>query len=63
MGTLVGSYQTVAALLDEVATVPGVKGIMLTFDDFIEGMEAFGQHVQPHMRCRKAVQAMRPASA
>ena len=37
MGTLVGSYATVAALLDELATVPGVKGIMLTFDDFIAG--------------------------
>ncbi len=30
MGTLVGSYATVAGLLDEVAAIPGVKGIMLT---------------------------------
>ena len=35
MGTLVGSYGHVAAMLDEVATMPGVKGIMLTFDDFL----------------------------
>ena len=34
MGTLVGSYATVAKMLDECATVPGTKGIMLTFDDF-----------------------------
>jgi pyrimidine oxygenase len=55
MGTLVGSYATVAALLDEVATVNGVKGIMLTFDDFIAGMDAFGHFIQPLMQCRQAV--------
>ena len=55
MGTLVGSHATVARLLDEVATVPGVAGIMLTFDDFIAGMDRFGQHIQPAMRCREQV--------
>jgi pyrimidine oxygenase len=29
-----------------------VKGIMLTFDDFIEGLDAFGQRIQPLMACR-----------
>lgn len=57
MGTLVGSYATVARLLDEIATVPGVAGVMLTFDDFILGMEAFGQHVQPLMATRKSTMA------
>jgi pyrimidine oxygenase len=52
MGTLVGSYATVAAMLDEAASVAGTKGIMLVFDDFIVGMDAFGQHIQPLMRCR-----------
>jgi len=55
MGTLVGSYATVAGLLDEIATVSGVKGVMLTFDDFIVGMEAFGAHIQPLMRSRAGV--------
>ncbi len=32
-GVLVGSYARVAALLDELAEVPGVQGAMLTFDD------------------------------
>jgi pyrimidine oxygenase len=54
MGTLVGSYATVARLLDEAATVPGTKGIMLTFDDFLIGMEAFGQRIQPLMKSRQA---------
>jgi len=52
MGTIVGSYATVARLLDETAKVPGTKGIMLTFDDFIEGIETFGKHIQPLMQCR-----------
>src|SRR5580658_2200668 len=52
MGTLVGSYAHVAAMLDEVAAMPGVKGIMLTFDDFLIGMDAFGQRIQPLMQCR-----------
>ncbi|MEA2741565.1 MAG: pyrimidine oxygenase [Acetobacteraceae bacterium] len=57
MGTLVGSYARVAEMLDEVATMPGVKGIMLTFDDFITGMDNFGTRIQPLMRCRAHVQA------
>jgi pyrimidine oxygenase len=54
-GVSVGSYATVAKLLDETATIPGVQGIMLTFDDFAEGIEKFGKHVQPLMKSRKKV--------
>ncbi len=59
MGTLVGSYATVAKMLDECATVPGTKGIMLTFDDFLVGMDQFGQRIQPLMKSRsdRAVKA------
>jgi pyrimidine oxygenase len=32
MGTLVGSYASVARMLDEAASVPGTKGVMLTPD-------------------------------
>lgn len=52
MGTLVGSYANVARMLDEVAAMPGVKGIMLTFDDFLEGIDRYGEHIQPLMKCR-----------
>ncbi|MBJ3778370.1 pyrimidine utilization protein A [Acuticoccus mangrovi] len=52
MGTLVGSYATVARMLDEVASVPGTKGIMMTFDDFVLGIEKFGKYVQPLMKTR-----------
>jgi pyrimidine oxygenase len=53
MGTLVGSYATVAKMLDEMATVPGTGGVLLTFDDFIEGVEAYGTRIQPLMKCRQ----------
>ena len=57
MGTLVGSYETVAKMLDEVAEIEGIKGIMLTFDDFVEGIENFGTRIQPLMKSRTTVQA------
>jgi pyrimidine oxygenase len=50
--TLCGSYATVAAALDEIAEIPGVAGVMLAFDDFLVGMEQFGQHIQPLMKSR-----------
>ena len=52
MGTLVGSYAAVARLLDEAACVPGTKGLMLTFDDFVIGIEQFGRFIQPLMQTR-----------
>jgi len=55
MGTLVGSYASIARMLDEAAAVPGTKGIMLTFDDFLIGMEQFGQRIQPLMASRTKV--------
>ena len=32
---LIGSYATVARMMDQVAAVPGVSGILMTFDDFV----------------------------
>ena len=53
IGTFVGSYESVAKMLDEAAAIPGTKGIMLTFDDFLGGIDAFAEHVQPKMACRR----------
>jgi pyrimidine oxygenase len=55
MGTLVGSYATVARLLDEVASVEGCEGVLLTFDDFIKGTEDFGARIQPLMKTRQDI--------
>ena len=52
-GVLVGSYATVARMLDELSDVPGVRGVMMTFDDFVIGMEQFGTRVMPLLRCRE----------
>jgi pyrimidine oxygenase len=47
MATLVGSYETVARQLDKVARIPGVKGMMFTFDDYETGVRDFGEKVKP----------------
>jgi pyrimidine oxygenase len=55
MGTLVGSYASVARMLDEIAAVPGTGGVLLTFDDFVKGVTDFGERIQPLMASRKNV--------
>ena len=55
MPTLVGSYATIAGLLDAIGAMPGVRGAMLTFDDFELGIEQFGARIQPLMRSRADV--------
>jgi pyrimidine oxygenase len=52
---LIGSYATVARQLDELATIPGLRGVMVTFDDYLIGMEQFGTRIQPLMQCRSHV--------
>ena len=54
---LIGSYATVARLLDEMAEVEGLAGVMLTFDDFVIGVEQFGRHIQPLMQSRRGLAA------
>ncbi|ACY16437.1 pyrimidine utilization protein A [Haliangium ochraceum] len=53
MGTLVGSYENIARMLDEVATVPNTGGVLLVFDDFVAGVETFGTRIQPLMKTRQ----------
>ena len=55
MGTLVGSYEMVARMLDEVSKVEGTGGILLTFDEFIDGVTAFGERIQPLMKSREHI--------
>ena len=61
MGTLVGSYAHVAGMLDEVATVPGTGGVLLTFDDFVTGMDDFGVRIQPLMESRRQAASVEAA--
>ncbi len=52
MGTPVGSYESVARMLDEAAAAPGAKGVMLTFGDFVQRIENFGTRIHPLMQSR-----------
>lgn len=54
-GALIGSFEKVAALLDEASEIPGTKGIMLIFDDFLVGLDNFGKKIQPLMKCRSHI--------
>ncbi len=54
---LIGSYANVARMMDQVAATPGVAGILMTFDDFVIGMEQFGEHIQPLMQSRNPAKA------
>ncbi|MBJ3775557.1 pyrimidine utilization protein A [Acuticoccus mangrovi] len=54
-GIMIGSYERVAGLLDELAEIEGIAGIMLSFDDFPNGMEAFGTEIQPRMKSRASI--------
>ena len=62
IGLLCGSYDSVARMMDELATVPGLAGVLLTFDEFVSGTEIFGQRIQPLMKSRQhVVQQMKAA--
>ncbi len=52
IGLIVGSYETVAARIDELAEVEGTSGMMLVFDDFVDGVTDFGEKVMPLLNCR-----------
>ena len=52
---LIGSYETVARLMDELAEIDGLAGVMMTFDDFLIGMEQFGTRIQPLMKSRGVI--------
>jgi pyrimidine oxygenase len=59
---LIGSYENVARMLDILAEQPGIDGIMLIFDDFITGIEQFGQYIQPLMKSRNGALAKSAAA-
>ncbi len=63
IGLICGGYAKVARLLDEVATIPGMAGVMLTFDEFVTGTEIFGTRIQPLMTCRRHITSDAPSIA
>jgi pyrimidine oxygenase len=55
MVSFIGAYADVAAMLDTMAQIDGVHGVMLVFDDYIEGIEKFGKFIQPLMKSRAGI--------
>lgn len=51
---IVGSPQTIANFFNTMAEVDPGLGVMLTFDDFIEGVERFGTEVMPLIKHKPA---------
>ena len=47
----IGSNASIARMLNELAAVPHLRGVMLTFDDF--RIEQFGTRILPLMRCHE----------
>jgi len=39
----------------DMAQIDGVHGVMLVFDDYIEGIEKFGKFIQPLMKSRAGI--------
>ncbi len=56
-GVLVGSYASVARMLDELATVPGVQVVMpdLSMTLLSAWRQEFGTRILPLMQCRREV--------
>jgi hypothetical protein len=50
---IIASYAQCAAILDRIGTVPGTKGIMLIFPEYLTGLQVFGERVLPLMRTAK----------
>jgi pyrimidine oxygenase len=55
-----GSYERVAAQLDEIAVTTGIDGALLTWPDFVDGVTKFGERVKPLLR--DAAQSLAPTS-
>ena len=48
-----GAQEVVSrSLQGEIAEVQGTDGVLLTFDDFVQGVEDFGSKIQPLMKSR-----------
>ena len=52
MGALIGSYSEVAQMLDELATVDCVSGVMVALADWHSDVDKFCKYVEPTMKSR-----------
>jgi pyrimidine oxygenase len=57
---IIASYAQCAEILDRIGTVPGTKGIMLIFPEYLAGLQEFGERVLPRMRTVKLASPRAP---
>lgn len=53
MLALIGSFKSVAGMLDTLSAIEGVAGVWLSFDDYLQGIHDFGTRIQPQMASRQ----------
>jgi len=49
-GAIVGSPDSIARQIDDLSRDTGMAGMMLMFDDFVDGVERFGRDVMPLLK-------------
>lgn len=54
--TIIGSYNTVASYLDQLAAETTADGVLFTFPNFVEDITNFALEVMPLLQCRKKAQ-------
>jgi pyrimidine oxygenase len=56
MGTpvILGSHESAARQIDQIAEESGVDGLLLSFPDFVAGLRDFGEEIMPRLRCRES---------
>jgi pyrimidine oxygenase len=48
-------------MMDEIAGIPGMAGVLLTFDEFVGGTKEFGERIQPLMKSRRHIKSEAPS--
>jgi pyrimidine oxygenase len=48
-----GSYESVAAQIDEMAADPNLDGLLFSWPDWVPGIRTFGEKVMPLLKCRQ----------
>ena len=46
-----GSFDTVAAKIDQIAEETGVDGMLFSWADFVGGVKDFGEQIKPRLKC------------
>lgn len=51
---IMGSYESVAAQIDEIAREGRIEGMLFNMPDFVPNIRAFGERIMPLLECKQA---------